>query len=448
MNIPKDNILSVSEINNHVKQIIDSSFEKYIYVEGEISQVQKSQLGHIYIVIKDEKSSARCTLWSSRVPKLEIYPEIGLKVIIKCNVTFYEKTGSYQLDILGVSSVSIGKFHELFEKLKQKLKKEGLFDIKFKKNLPVYPKNISVITSLTGSVIQDILKILKRRMPTLQIEVYSCKVQGEGCASSIISQLITINKKNVADIIIIARGGGSLEDLIEYNDEFLARQIYNSSIPIISAIGHETDTTIADLVSDVRAATPSEAAEIATKISVNDLLYNANDFKNQLSNNLSTLLNSKMHILKEIKYNIEKSNPHNKINSYSQTADRVLVTLKTKLLSKIIDEKNRTNKIQEKLKNHNPLQKLNQLELKIKNQRKYLQNVFDSYISKKRNIIYIKNNTIENISPLNILKKGYSLVFANNKLVSDTRKLKVGNELKIKFYNGSVLSNISKIKKN
>ena len=121
-------------------------------------------------------------------------------------------------------------------------------------------------------------------MPTLQVEVYSCKVQGEGCASSIISQLITINKKNVADIIIIARGGGSLEDLIEYNDEFLARQIYNSSIPIISAIGHETDTTIADLVSDVRAATPSEAAEIATKISVNDLLYNANDFKNQLSN--------------------------------------------------------------------------------------------------------------------------------------------------------------------
>jgi len=447
MNIPKDNILSVSEINNHVKQIIDSSFEKYIYVEGEISQVQKSQLGHIYIVIKDEKSSARCTLWSSRVPKLEMYPEIGLKVIIKCNVTFYEKNGSYQLDILNISSVSIGKFHELFEKLKQKLKNEGLFDIKFKKNLPIYPKNISIITSLTGSVIQDILKILKRRMPMLRVEVYSCNVQGDGCASSIISQLITINKKNVSDIIIIARGGGSLEDLIEYNDEFLARQIYNSNIPIISAIGHETDTTIADLVSDVRAATPSEAAEIATKISVNDLIYNANDFKNQLSSNVAKLLKNKIHVLKEIKYNIEKSNPHNKINSYSQTTDRALISLKSKLLSKIIDEKNRANKIQDKLKNHNPLQKLNQLELKIMNQKKYIQNVFDNYISKKRNIIYIKNNTINNISPLNVLKRGYSLVFDKNKIISDTKNLKVGNELKIKFYNGSVISNISRIKK-
>lgn len=447
MNTPKDSILSVSEINNLVKKIIDGSFEEFMYVEGEISQVQKSQLGHIYITIKDEKSSARCTLWSSRVPKLEMYPEIGLKVIIKCNVTFYEKTGSYQLDILNISSVSIGKFHELFEKLKQKLRNEGLFDIKFKKNLPIYPKNISIITSLTGSVIQDILKILKRRMPMLRVEVYSCNVQGGGCASSIISQLITINKKNVSDIIIIARGGGSLEDLIEYNDEFLARQIYNSNIPIISAIGHETDTTIVDLVSDVRAATPSEAAEIATKISVNDLIYNANDFKNQLSSNVAKLLKNKIHVLKEIKYNIEKSNPHNKINSYSQTTDRALISLKAKLLSKIIDEKNRASKIQDKLKNHNPLQKLNQLELKIMNQKKYIQNVFDNYISKKRNIIYIKNNTINNISPLNVLKRGYSLVFDKNKIISDTKNLKVGNELKIKFYNGSVISNISRIKK-
>ncbi len=448
MNSQKDNILTVSEINNHIKQIINDSFEKYIYVEGEISQVQKSQLGHLYIVIKDEKSSARCTLWNSRASNLEIYPEIGLKVIIKCNVTFYEKTGSYQLDILDISSVSIGKFHELFEKLKQKLKKEGLFDLKFKKNLPAYPKNISIITSLTGSVIQDILKILKRRMPLLNVEVYSCKVQGEGCASSISNKLIAINKKNIADIIIIARGGGSLEDLIEYNDEFLARQIYNSNIPIISAIGHETDTTIADLVSDVRAATPSEAAEIATKISLNDLIYNANDFKKKLSNIYNILLKNKIYMLKEIKNNIEKSNPHNKINSYSQTADRIIETLKAKLLSRIIDEKSIINKIQENLKKHNPLQKLNQLELRIKNQKKNLQNILDNYISKKRNIIYIKNNTIENISPLNILRKGYSLVYRDHEIISDTNKLKVGNELKIKFYNGSVLTNISKIKKN
>ena len=359
----KDIIYTVSEINYLVKETIESTFEKYLMVEGEISQIQQSQLGHIYITLKDEKSSVKCTLWNSRILKIGIYPELGLKAIIKCKITFYEKTGSYQLDIIEISSASVGKFHEIFEKLKLKLKNEGLFDIKFKKNLPKYTTSISIITSLSGSVLQDIIKILTRRSVGIIIEVYGCNVQGANCAASIIKQLKIINEKNSTDLIIIARGGGSLEDLIEYNNELLARHIYNSSIPIITAIGHETDTTVADLVSDIRAATPSEAAEIATRLSSNDIL-------NKIKNNeyeIETIINKKLsdirYQLKDLNNTINQNSPINKINNYSQTVDIYYETLKSNLLTNLIKEKDKINLIKNKLKDLNPKNKINKLEL-------------------------------------------------------------------------------------
>lgn len=444
----EEKIYSVSEINGHVKDIIECSFNGYVIVEGEISQLNKAQSGHIYITLKDEISSVKCTLWSARVPKMQVYPKVGLKALIKCKVSFYEKNGTYQLDIVGISSVSNGKFHEIFEKLKLKLKDEGLFDIKFKKDLPKYPKSISIITSLTGSVIQDILKIIKRRLPGVALEIYACNVQGENCPTSIIKQLIEINKKNSSDVIIIARGGGSLEDLIGYNDEYLARQIYNSKIPIITAVGHETDTTIVDLVSDMRAATPSEAAEIATRESVDDILNCFHGFSNRLDNILFNILNNKKYQLKENKNIIEKNNPENKINNYNQTVDIYLETLKTKLLSNLISERNKMNVVKVKLKSLDPISKISELESKINNNKEVLKNALNNILTRKKNIITLKNNRIKDINPLSILDKGYSIVYCDGKISNKISNFKENKVLKIRVTDGVIHSKVKEIKKN
>lgn len=444
----EEKIYSVSEINSHVKDIIEYSFNGYVIVEGEISQLNKAQSGHIYITLKDEMSSVKCTLWSARVSKMQVYPKVGLKALIKCKVSFYEKNGTYQLDIVGISSVSTGKFHELFEKLKLKLKDEGLFDIKFKKNLPKYPKSISVITSLTGSVIQDILKIIERRLPGVAIEIYACNVQGENCPTSIIKQLIEINKKNSSDVIIIARGGGSLEDLIGYNDEYLARQIYNSKIPIITAVGHETDTTIVDLVSDIRAATPSEAAEIATRESVSDILNCFHEFGNKLDNILFNILNNKKYQLKENKNSVEKNNPENKINNYSQTVDIYLEILKTKLLSNLMSERNKMNVVKVKLKSLDPISKISELESKINNNKEILRNTLSNIITRKKNIINLKNNRIKDINPLSILDKGYSIVYCDGKISNKISNFKEDKDLTIRVTDGVIHSKVKEIKKN
>ena len=440
-------IYSVSEINSQVKETIEHSFDAFVHVEGEISQMNKAQSGHIYITLKDEISSVRCTLWSTRVSKIKIYPEIGLKVIIMCKVSFYEKNGSYQLDIIDISSVSVGKFHELFEKLKLNLKNEGLFDINFKKKLPKYPNSISIITSLTGSVIQDILKIIKRRLPSVDIEIYSCNVQGENCANSIIKQLITINKKNRSDVIIIARGGGSLEDLIEYNNEYLARQIYNSKIPIITAIGHETDTTIADLVSDIRAATPSEAAEIATRESIDDIFDNINECKKEFENILCRQIDNMKYQLSEYKNNIDKNNPENKINSYSQAIDILYESLKSKLLSNLIHKKELKNLTKVKLKDLNPVNKITEFESKVSIRKDNINNILINIINYKRNEINLKNNTIKDVNPLSILNKGYSIVYCGKKISNKVNDFKINSNLKIRLNDGEIYSNVKKIKR-
>ena len=440
-------VFSVSEINLQVKDALELSFEEYIFVEGEISQATRAQSGHVYLTLKDEISSVRCTLWNARLGRINIQPEIGLQVIIRCKVSFYEKNGSYQLDIVDIKSASEGKFHESFERLKNKLKNEGLFDINFKKELPKYPKSIAVITSLSGSVYQDIIKVIKRRLPCVEIEIYGCNVQGDNCAKSIIKQLIYVNKKNSSDIIIIARGGGSLEDLIDYNDEFLARQIYSSEIPIITAVGHETDTTIVDLVSDLRAATPSEAAEIATEISSEDMFNYLNDYSKRVENLIINKLKDIKHMLSNKKNIIEKNNPITKINSHNQTIDILVESLKSRLQYTINNKKNLKQKMYLKLIDFNPENKINLIESKLSSKRHEIETFFNNILISNKNLLKIKSNTIQDINPLSILDKGFSLVYSNNKISNKVRDFKIKDQVKIKVSDGEVISKVEKTRK-
>ena len=296
-----------------------------------------------------------------------------------------KKNGSYQLDIIEMKSSSIGRFHELFDSFKIKLKNEGLFDESFKKKLPKYPKKIAVITSLTGSVIEDIIKVAQRRLPYIELDIYGCNVQGENCAKSIINQLITINNLKNSDVIIIARGGGSLEDLIEYNNELLARQIYDSNIPVITAVGHETDTTIVDLVSDIRAATPSEAAEIATQFSMDDILNNIEETKNFINQNLSSKNKKILNTIYQIKNIVDKNNPVNKINSYNQTSDLLNESLGSKISYALNKKRNLVNQLYLKLLEQNPKGKLAITESKIFMTRSKINNGLENILISKRN---------------------------------------------------------------
>ncbi len=258
--------ITVTQLNYYVKSLLDADTKlKYVFVTGEISNLTDHySSGHIYLSLKDEKSTVKAVMFSYSAKNLRFRPQNGMKVIVRGRVTLYEPTGMYQLYIEDMQPDGIGALTLQFEQLKEKLSKEGLFDAEHKKPLPEYPKTIAVITSPTGAALQDIRNILSRRWPYSQVRVIPSLVQGDSAPSMLSEAVRRVNAEGQADVIIIGRGGGSIEDLWAFNSEELAREIFSSKIPVISAVGHETDFTICDFVSDMRAPTPSAAAELAT----------------------------------------------------------------------------------------------------------------------------------------------------------------------------------------
>lgn len=263
MNAPK--ILTVSQLNFYIKSLLDNdSHLQLLLLEGEISNLTDHySSGHIYFSLKDEKSVVRAVMFSYAAKNLKFKPANGMKVLVRARVTVYEPTGQYQLYVEDMQPDGIGALSLQFEQLKEKLSKEGLFDKAHKKPIPKFPETIGVITSPTGAAVRDILNVLSRRYPSVDIVMCPVLVQGENAAEQLTSAIYKFSKSKIADVIIIGRGGGSIEDLWAFNDEKLARAIYNCDTPVISAVGHETDFTICDFVSDLRAPTPSAAAELA-----------------------------------------------------------------------------------------------------------------------------------------------------------------------------------------
>ncbi len=261
---PLSEVISVTELNDRIKLLIDNSPELHLLrVRGEISNFKSHGSGHLYFSVKDENAVIRCVMFRSSAYKLRFLPENGMKVLLSGSVSVYVKDGSYQLYVTDMEPDGIGALYVAFEQLKQRLDADGLFNPAHKKPLPITPKTVGVVTSPTGAAVRDIINVTGRRFPMAKILLFPALVQGDGAAESIISGIRFFNEHRSADVIIVGRGGGSIEDLWAFNDERLAREIYASEIPVISAVGHETDFTIADFVADVRAATPSAAAELA-----------------------------------------------------------------------------------------------------------------------------------------------------------------------------------------
>ena len=391
-------ILTVSQLNFYVKSILDSDQRlNYVFLCGEISNLTDHyRSGHIYLSLKDNKSVIRAVMFAGNARNLKFKPMEGMKVICRGRVTLYEATGQYQYYIEDMQPDGIGALYQAYEQLKEKLQSKGLFDESHKKPIPYCPKTIGVITSPTGAAVQDIKNILTRRFPSVNIVLCPVLVQGDNAVPQLVDAVNKLNEYDLCDTIIIGRGGGSIEDLWAFNDENLAYAIYNSHIPVISAVGHETDFTICDFVSDLRAPTPSAGAELAVP-DRNEILQNL-DAQRQY---LSSLTDKRL---------IENNN--------------IVSEMTTKLLSLSPDDKI--------AKLYNDLDFLSQ---------KY-ENNSNRIFQNTANKIELLATKLESLNPVSILKRGYSVVTNNDKTVTSVKDVKNGDTLAINITDGKIISKV------
>lgn len=391
--------LDISEANSYIKRILINDPILYnLRVKGEISNFKVHSSGNVYLSLKDEKSKLNCIIFKSNYDK-SLKLDNGVKIIASGYISVYERDGAYQLYINEVEIEGIGNLYIEFNKLKEKLKKEGLFDTKYKKEIPKMPKSIGIVTSPTGAVIRDIINVTKRRFPKVDIKLYPVNVQGEKSAKDVCEGIEFFNKMENVDTIIVGRGGGSLEELWSFNEEIVAKEVFKSKIPIISAVGHETDFTICDFVSDMRAPTPSAAAEIATP-DLSQIYYKLDNIRNRMNrslNNQVTLDNEKL------------VNTFEKINNYMKN---YVIRDKVIQLDQIYDKINF------------------RLEQNLETSKEKL--------SKKAALLH-------NLSPLATISRGYSIVEKDNKVINSIKEVDVNEDINITLKDGSLECNVNKI---
>lgn len=391
--------LDISEANSYIKRILSNDPILYnLKVKGEISNLKIHNSGNVYLSLKDEFSKLNCVIFKDNYDKnLEL--KNGSKIIASGYVSIYERDGLYQLYINSIEIEGLGNLYIEFNKLKEKLINEGLFDEKYKKTIPKIPKSIGVITSETGAVIRDIINIIKRRYPKVSIKLYPVNVQGIKSKFDICEGIRFFNQMQNVDTIILGRGGGSIEELWSFNEEIVAREIFNSKIPIISAVGHETDFTICDFVSDMRAPTPSAAAEIATP-SLDDMYFKLENIKSRMNKSLTKIIEMDEYKLKSI---FEKIN--NNLELYT-------------LRDKIIQLDNIYDKISFEIENN---------------------------ITTKREHLIKSGSILHNLSPLSTIERGYSVVQKNGKLINSIKDLKLNESIDITLKDGNLECFIDKI---
>lgn len=351
--------LTVSDINKYIKKAFDSDFIlANCSIKGEISNFKYHSSGHMYFSLKDEYSRIKCIMFKDSVRKLTFLPEDGMRVIVKGRISVYEKEGAYQLYCSEMKPEGMGELYLAFEKLKTKLNAGGLFDEQHKKEIPVYAAKIGIVTSPTGAAVRDIINVTRRRNSKVQLLIYPSLVQGVNASEDIIKGINRLNSIEDVDLIIVARGGGSIEDLWCFNDEKLAEAIYDSEKPIITGIGHEIDYTIADFVSDRRAPTPSAAAEIAV-FNMNEFLQRILSCKNMMSNCIDNRINGEKNKLLLMKKRLKSYNPMMYITNQYEAVDKLKQMLNLKINTRIQEKKEQLAGVNSLLSAHNPLNVLN-----------------------------------------------------------------------------------------
>ena len=386
------NPISVSEFNRYIKETFaNDEFFANVLIEGEISNFKHHYTGHMYFTLKDETSLIKCIMFKTYTGHLDFAPKDGMKVMILGSVSVFERDGTYQLYAKAMKQLGkIGDLRAAYEELKAKLEKEGLFASSHKKPIPMMPKTIGVLTSNTGAVIRDIINVSTRRNPKVHIRLFPVPVQGEGAGEKIAEGIKFMNEHQLADVLIIARGGGSLEDLWPFNEEVVARAIYNSEIPVISAVGHETDFTIADFVADLRAPTPSAAAELAVN-NIEELAKKIYQYQNRFAQALVKRVElMKLRYEKCMKSRVF-TQPLQKIQEQYMVIDNKIKTMEYSIMQKLQKEKANTQKLILKL---------------------------------------------DTLSPLKTLARGYSIVLKQKKVIKSVKELNKEDEIEIRMQDG------------
>lgn len=440
-------IFSVSEVSFHLKQVVETQLE-HLYVRGEISNFTHHSSGHMYFSIKDERSTLRCTFFLNANLSLDFVPENGLEVVCFGKMTIYDKGGTYNLNVLQMSISGKGDLQRRFEQLKAKLIDEGLFDQVHKRPLPRYPGRIGIVTSPTGAALQDILNVLSRRFP-VDVIVYPVVVQGNDAPAQLVAGIKYFNDIGSVDLIILARGGGSQEDLFCFNDETLARMIFASHVPIISAVGHEIDYTISDFVADLRAPTPSAAAEIAVPDKKDVLSFLASVSLN-LNQNISRILSLHRERLTWEHQQLARTHPLSYVQNLQQRLDFADVALSytTRVLN--ISE-NRITLTSSKLTSAiaYSAERLSMLKaLSLPHLADTLQTRFRESISTYTHKLNTLETKLELLSPKAFMDKGYSLIISDGHIIRSVTELNPGEEINILLGDGSVDATVQSITPN
>ena len=405
-------IITVGELNRSAKYLLEDAFTN-IAVIGEISNISRPSSGHIYFTLKDEDGAIGCAMWRSQATKLNFKPEDGDKCILKGQVSLYPATGRYQLMVKSIEQAGSGNLMHQFEQLKKKLDSEGLFDVSKKLSLPKSPKHIGVITSASTAAFQDILSTIKRRAPSSQISLSPAVVQGDAAAGSLIKALDRIikfnenNPENSIDVVIIARGGGSIEDLWCFNNEDLARQIALFPIPTISGVGHEIDFTICDFVSDMRAPTPTASAEIVTEFSF-QVFDKLSEIQNNLHRYIRISLKDKFQKIQFLKGNIK--NPLLILREQSQKVDNYELKLKQNMKLNYSNNKQRFNLAISKFREKSPAALIQENYSKINNMKELIKRGIKLKVSKNISALREFEKNLDILNPLSILERGYSII--------------------------------------
>ena len=434
-------IISVSDINNLAKGLLEKDLSN-VWIQGEISSFTAHGSGHWYFTIKDKKSSLSCVMFKFENQNVLFEPKVGDELILNGNISIYAPSGRYQFNVKHIEVFGEGALLKAYEELKEKLEKEGLFDQSTKKEIPLLPLSVAVITSETGAVFKDIINVLRRRSPLVQLTLIESKVQGKTADREITKAIRQANVTECFDLIILARGGGSMEDLWCFNMESVAREIYNSRLPIISAIGHETDFTISDFVSDLRAPTPSAAAEIISQFHSN-LFEEVKRHQVNLKNIFLGRLNS---YGEDLDYKIALlRHPGDRLRETTQKIDTIEIRLKNVLTNITLDKKNELAEKNSSLMNFSPITNIkanqNLINLALIN----LKNLINTKIELDKKIYQSNVSTLEAVSPLAVLSRGYSIVTdEKNKILSSAKNLTKDKNIKVNFKEGKVLAKVVK----
>jgi len=434
---PQRKIYSVSELSQQIRNLLEKEFPD-VWVVGEVSNFRAASSGHLYFTLKDESAQIRAVCFRNQARYLKFRPQDGISVIARGHLSVYETRGEYQLYIEYLEPAGVGALQLAFEQLKQKLAAEGLFDPGRKKPLPLLPRTVGVVTSPTGAVIRDILRVLRRRFRNMNVMLCPVKVQGEGAAEEIVEGIKTLNRQTGVDVIIVARGGGSLEDLWAFNEEIVARAIAASKIPIISAVGHETDFTIADFVADLRAPTPSAAAELVVRGKqefVNDLRTRAQ----RMSHIIRLSLSEARRRFTELRMHRVFQTLQTRLGEKAQRLDELIAALERLVLENLNKAREAWLHASAGVVRYDFRRIIGLKRAQLDERLGGLESGFKRYLTERRNRLGQAEAILRERSPLVILKRGYSITReASGKIVRDAAQVAIGDDVSIRLTRGEL----------